>query len=507
MTGFVAPVDDILYSLIHIADASRAPDWDAALAYDILNHFSSFAEAELAPLNAIGDAQGARIENGRVHMPDGFKPAYKQLTSSGWQGLTAPEEFGGMAVSPLIAAGVSEIFAGANHAMQMICNLVPGAISLLLKFGTTEQQKRWIPRLASGDMLSTMCLTEAAAGSDLSQIACKATKSDSGWRISGDKIFISGGDQDMSRSILHLVLARSDDSAHGIDGLSLLLCPKQYAVKITRIESKIGLHASPTCQLTFDDAEAELIGVEGQGLKAMFTLMNHARLDVALQGVAHAAHAAHLAQTYADERKQGRRVDGQAALLSEHADVRRMLQEQQRLAITARSLCHIALVEWQCNSRPALVEFMTPLSKIVGSEAGIRSADLGIQVLGGYGYLTEYGLGQIWRDARITAIYEGANGIHARNLVTRGLRENGGAHEFAELIKELAQDNEQVIDTLGQWQQLVDFLTKARDPLPYAHDFATSSASLFEDAVWHKIASVAEHHPEADKLMALHTNT
>jgi len=258
----------------------------------------------IAPLNAVGDRQGAQLENGRVRMPDGFAAAYADLAAGGWQGLTLPEAHGGMAASPLIAAGVSEIFSGANHAMQMVCNLVPGAAAVLLRDGTAAQQADWLPKLASGEALSTMCLTEPAAGSDLSAIRCKAVRAESAWQITGEKIFISGGDQDMSDTILHLVLARSGSA--GLGGLSLFLCPKQPAVTITRIEDKMGLHASPTCQMAFDAAKAELIGAEGEGLGVMFTLMNHARIDVALQGVAHAARAALIARRYAMDRVQGR---------------------------------------------------------------------------------------------------------------------------------------------------------------------------------------------------------
>ncbi|KQI72932.1 acyl-CoA dehydrogenase [Loktanella sp. 5RATIMAR09] len=494
MTAFKAPTEDILFSLTHVAQANRLDDWDAELAGDILGHFAGFAEGVIAPLNAVGDRQHARLINGRVRMPEGFGAAYAQLASDGWQGLTAPERFGGMNASPLIAAAVSEVFSGANHALQMVCNLVPGAITTLLKYGSPTQQDHWIPKLTSGDTLSTMCLTEAQAGSDLSAIRCRAEDTGDGWKITGEKIFISGGDQDMSANILHLVLARSGPADAGVKGLSLYLCPAQAQVSVTRIEDKMGLHASPTCQLRFDGASAELIGAEGQGLAAMFTLMNHARIDVALQGVAHASRAAEIAAAYATERTQGRQADGVPAQLHHHADVQRMLDEQRRLAMGARAMCHIALVELARNERPALGDFLTPLCKVFGSEAGIRAADLGIQILGGYGYLTEYGLDQIWRDARICAIYEGANGIHARSIATRGLRAGGGADEFAELISELAHGSETVLARLDAWQAFRAEMSSTADPLPRAHAFAQETAQLFCAAAWSRIAHVADHH-------------
>ena len=198
MIPFSAPTDDILFSLEHVAGAGVLGGWDPQMARDVLGHFGQFAEGVIAPLNQVGDAQGAQLENGRVRMPDGFAAAYAELSAGGWQGLTAPEAHGGMGLSPVIGAGVSEIFSGANHAMQMVCNLVPGAISTLMRFGTDAQKSEWIPRLSTGEVLSTMCLTEPAAGSDLSAIRTKAVNDGLAWRISGEKIFISGGDQDMS---------------------------------------------------------------------------------------------------------------------------------------------------------------------------------------------------------------------------------------------------------------------------------------------------------------------
>ncbi|WP_316014465.1 acyl-CoA dehydrogenase family protein [Roseobacter sp. HKCCA0434] len=501
MTPFNAPVDDILFTMTHVAGADAATGWDAETAREVLTHFGQFAEGVIAPLNGPGDRQGARLEQGRVHMPDGFGPAFRQLAEGGWQGLTAPEAFGGMGLSPLVAACVSEIFAGANHSLQMVCNLVPGAITTLLRFGTEAQQAHWIPRLASGTALSTMCITEPAAGSDLGTIRTKATRDGDDWRLDGEKIFISGGDQDMSDDILHLVLARS--GGPGIGGLSLFLCPRQSGARVTRIEEKLGLHASPTCQMVFDGARAELIGAEGQGLAAMFVLMNHARLDVALQGVGHAARAAGLARTYAGGRGQGRQADGSPAMLTHHADIRRMLDEQDALALTTRAMCHVSLVQVAHGADPALAEFLTSLCKVAGSEAGPRAADLGIQVLGGYGYLPEYGMEQIWRDARICAIYEGANGIHMRTLVTRGLR-SGGADLFEALMTDLA-DGAPDATLLARWHDLKARATAATDATPLAHSFHEAAAALFRDCIGRRIAAVARHHPDPDRLRRLIT--
>jgi len=397
MYPFKAPVDDILFSMRDVAEASALPDWDDDLARDILGTFAQFAEGVIAPLNAVGDTQGCQLENGRVRMPDGFTEAFGYLADMGWQGLTAPEDFGGIAQGPMIAAMVSEVFSGANHAMQMVCNLVPGAISTLLRFGTADQQAAWIPKLAAGTALSTMCLTEPGAGSDLSRVRTRAVQNGDQWTLNGEKIFISGGDQDMSEDILHVVLARTGAAEAGVKGLSLFITGKSQAgstLKVTRIEGKLGLHASPTCHMVFDDTPAELIGSEGEGLQAMFTLMNHARLDVALQGVAHASRAHAISLAYATDRKQGRRADGQPAVLSDHADVRRMLDQQRRLTLTGRALVHLTLVASE-QGNAALVDFLTPICKVYCTQAGLDAADLGIQILGGYGYLTEYGVDQI----------------------------------------------------------------------------------------------------------------
>jgi Acyl-CoA dehydrogenases len=499
MIPFKAPLDDILFCLRHVAGADRIPDWDEELAEGILEHFASFAEGVIAPLDELGDAQGCALKDGHVIMPDGFKDAFDQLAEGGWQGLTGPEEFGGMGQNALLAAGVSEIFSGANHAMQMVCNLVPGAISTLMKFGSEDQKQYWIPRLAAGETLSTMCLTEPGAGSDLSRIRTKATPSGDSWRIEGEKIFISGGDQDMSDDILHLVLART--GGEGIKGLSLFLCPSDVngarnAVTVTRIEEKLGLHASPTCQLAFDGAYGELIGEEGAGLMAMFTMMNHARLDVSLQGVAHASRAAHIASDYAAERKQGRKADGSEAVLFDHPDVQRMLDEQKTLALGARAMTYLTMAELTLGQNRALVDFLTPLCKVFCTDAGIRAADLGIQVLGGYGYLTEYRVSQTWRDARITSVYEGANGIHAIATATRGLRASEGPDAFARLIEDLASGNADCLALLSDWQG--ERAGMSEGAIEKAHDFMALTCELLFRAVWCKLAATEE--PEMTRL-------
>lgn len=500
MKPYAAPLDDILFSLNTAAGACRIPGWDAGLAAEIGRHFAAFAEAEIAPLDAPGDAQGCRLEHGKVRMPDGFAAVYRRYAEQGWSGLTAPEAFGGQGMSAAVGAVTSEIFTGACHSLQMVVGLVPGAIRTLFRFGTADQQARLIPPLADGRWLSTMCLTEPGAGSDLSRIRCRATRDGDLWRITGEKTFISGGDQDLSEGILHLVLART--SGDGVKGLTLFACRAtqedgtRNAVSVARIEEKLGLHASPTCHLVFDGAEAELIGAEGAGLRAMFTMMNHARLDVALQGVAHAARAHDIAATYAAGRVQGRGANGPVTL-DGHADVRRMLDRMDALALGARAMAHLPLVLMETGALAELVDFLTPVAKVFCTEAGAGAADMAIQVLGGYGYLREYRVGQIWRDARICAIYEGANGIHALSLATRGLRGAEGGDAFAALIGRIAAEsgNAALTGHLDAWRTARRTVERAADPAPLAHDFMQATALILFLALWARIGARAADAP------------
>jgi alkylation response protein AidB-like acyl-CoA dehydrogenase len=312
----------------------------------------------------------------------------------------------------------------------------------------------------------------------------------------------------MTEGILHLVLARTGAADAGTRGLSLFACRSdrpdgtRNAVSVTRIEEKLGLHASPTCQLAFDGASAELVGEEGGGLRAMFAMMNHARLDVALQGVAHAARAADLARTYAAERRQGRGPDGRPTTIDRHADVARMIDECDALAVGSRALCHVTLVAQELGGQEDFVEFMTPLVKHFCTEAGIRAADLAIQVMGGYGYLREYRAEQNWRDARICSIYEGTNGIHARTLATRGLTLNGGAgaRAFAAFVRD---SGEALGAEATDWEAEGARLVASADSAAEAHRFMERTGVLAYRAAWARVAAAAEAAPEPARLEAL----
>lgn len=496
MIPFQAPVDDILFAL-DLAGAGRLPDWDAELAREVVEQFARFAEGEIAPLDEPGDRQGCRLEGGRVRMPDGFPAAWAALVAQGWHAVGLPEAWGGQGLPGPLLGAVSEIFAGANHSLQMVTALVPGGARTILGFGTEAQQARWLPRLASGEWLATMAITEPGAGSDLSGLRTRAVRDGDGWRIDGEKIFISGGDQDLTPRILHLVLARTGGMDEGTRGLSLFLVPshdeagERLPVEVTRIEEKTGLHASPTCQLAFAGAAAEPLGAEGGGLRAMFTMMNHARLDVALQGVAHAARASHVARSYAAERRQGGRP------IAGHADVARMLDEADAGAIGGRVLAQIAQVELAGNGDTPLVDFLTPVAKVLCTEAGIAAADRAIQVLGGYGYLREYRVEQTWRDARITAIYEGANGIHARTLATRALTHAGGAG--ADAFEAIVAATPGIGAAVELWRQARARVAAMPDPEAAAHAFMRLTCVVGLGFAWTKLGAAAERSPEPER--------
>ncbi|MDG2340470.1 MAG: acyl-CoA dehydrogenase family protein [Paracoccaceae bacterium] len=309
---------------------------------------------------------------------------------------------------------------------------------------------------------------------------------------------MSGGDQDVSHGILHLVLARS--SAEGLGGLSLFICKSSRSdgtrngVNVTRIEEKLGIHASPTCQLRFDAAEAELLGVEGQGLAAMFTMMNHARLSVALQGVAHAARATGIARSYAQDR-----IQGKSTSIAQHPDVARMLDEMDLRAVGARGIAHLALVMMETDNAPDLVEVLTPIAKYFCTEAASQAADIGIQVLGGYGYLEEYGMAQILRDARICRIYEGANGIHALSLATRLMRMRAPL----EALDAFATECPPVKAAHTAWQSAWHDLETADDARPLADAFMNLTAELVHQIVWARIAITADQHPNPARMRRL----
>ncbi|WP_203309251.1 acyl-CoA dehydrogenase [Sphingomonas beigongshangi] len=458
---FRPAVADQRFVLEHVVriDELAADARYAAASPDVVNAVlegvGQFAAGEWAPLNREGDTVGAKWTPEGVHMPESFIKAYHDYVDGGWGTIGVPEEWGGQGLPFAIQTAVLDTLGSANMGFALCPTLTVGAIEALIHHGTPEQQATYLPHLATGAWTGTMNLTEPQAGSDVGALRATATPLGNGrWSIKGTKIFISFGDHDMADNIVHLVLARTPDSPPGTRGISLFLVPKFRPnedgtpgafndVRVVSIEHKMGLHASPTCVLSFgdhDDCVGELIGPEHGGMRAMFTMMNNARLNVGLQGVQVAEGATQKAVAYALDRVQGARA-GQPSRIVEHPDVRRMLLRMTAQTQAARALVYYAAgqVDRAGLGDPAArnrLEIVTPLAKAHGTDIGNEVASIGIQVHGGMGFVEETGAAQYFRDARITPIYEGTNGIQAADLVGRKLGlDNGGA--FAALIADI----------------------------------------------------------------------
>ncbi len=517
MTDYRPPTDNLLFALNHGADAARLPDWDADIVTQVLDAAADFIDGEIAPLDPIGDAIGARLVDGRVRLPAAFVDAYRRYRDAGWIGLTAPETHGGQALPHALGGVLTEMLAGACVSLQMVVALGQAAARTIAASGTPEQQARYLPPLVSGQWLATMCLTEAQAGSDLSAIRTRAEPADDGrYRLHGEKIFISGGDHDLTDNIVHLVLAHTPGAPDGVKGLSLFLSPARHddgsrnAIACLRLEEKMGMHGSPTCQLAFDGADAEMLGAKGQGLACMFVMMNAQRIETALQAVGLAAVAAQRARAYAAERRQGRDGTGTGQVpINVHADVRRMLLHQSALTEGCRALVYRTQVELDLGQRPALVDFLTPVCKAFASDCASEVADLAIQIHGGYGYLTEYRVEQVWRDARITRIYEGTNGIQANTLVERALRaaDGAGARAFAADIEAALVDATPAMapalsSALSHWQAATDAALQ-RKPLGAAAVIYLRLTGLVAlGAAWARMEAAAEHAPNPARTRA-----
>jgi acyl-CoA dehydrogenase len=461
MPSYKAPVDDVQFLLndvFHLerygnmpgfADAS--PDVLAA----ILQEAGKFAEEVLTPLNRVGDLEGCkRHDDGSVTTPTGFKEAYRQYADGGWMGVSVPEEYGGQGLPGTFTVMINELLGSANVAFSMYPGLTQGAIAALLHHGTPEQKKLYLPPMTAGKWTGTMNLTEPHCGTDLGLSRAKAVKQgDGSYKITGTKIFISSGEHDLAENIIHLVLARTEGAPAGIKGLTLFIVPKvlvnadgslggRNGVTCGSIEHKMGIHGNSTAVLNYDGAVGWIIGAENRGINAMFTMMNEARLGVAVQGLAISEVAYQNAVIYAKERLQGRSISGVKAPekaadpIIVHPDVRRMLMTIKSLNEASR-----ALVLWTAlkadvahrsddeKARQAADDHMgllTPVLKGVLTDNGLTNTVMAQQIYGGHGYIAEHGMEQFVRDARIMMIYEGANGIQALDLVGRKLGRDGG---------------------------------------------------------------------------------
>jgi alkylation response protein AidB-like acyl-CoA dehydrogenase len=439
-----------------LLEAEKFSDWDAENVEMVLDEGLKIAQEQMAPCNEDGDRIGAQFADGKVTLPESFKPVYQTICEGGWIGLLADPEFGGMGLPETVGTAVNEFFNGSNVSLSLTLMLTRGAGAMIEGFGTDEQKALFVEKLFSGEWTGTMCLTEAQAGSDVGASTTKAAKQDDGsYAISGEKIFITGGDHDLTNNIIHLVLARTPEAPVGTKGLSLFIVPKVRVnadgslgetndIYTNNIEEKMGIHGSPTCTLVFGQnggCQGFLLGEELQGMKLMFHLMNPARIDVGLQGSSAAGAAHQQALSYAHERLQGRNwkefknPEAPQVPIIEHPDVRRMLLSSKAYTEAMRSLLlqtafyidmsHLTDGE-ESERYQDYVEMLTPICKAWCSEWGLQVTHWCVQVHGGYGYTSDYPAEQLMRDVEIACLYEGTNGIQALDFVARKLPMNDG---------------------------------------------------------------------------------
>jgi alkylation response protein AidB-like acyl-CoA dehydrogenase len=501
MSDYRPPLKDIRFVLTHIVDlGSLAAEGsytvdDPDLVFGALDEAGRLAAEVIAHTNRVGDTEGSVLaEDGGVTTPDDFKKAYRQFVDAGWPAAAFPEEWGGGGIPWVAGLAIAEMVTTANMALSLCSMLTYGANELLMYHGSEEQQATWLPKMVTGEWTGTMALTEADAGSDVGALRAKAVPADDGsWRLFGNKIYITWGDHDLTDNIVHMVLARTPDAPPGTKGISTFIVPKYLLdpdgsagepndVSCVSIEHKLGIHGSPTCVLSFGDDEGAvgyLVGEENQGMRYMFTMMNTARLQVGLQGLAVAERAFQDAVAFAMERRQGRAVGApreERSLIVEHPDVRRMLMLMKAQTEAMRCVLYKnaeAFDVAQHHTDPAARErgaeraaILTPISKAWASDLGCDVTSLGIQVLGGLGYVEESGMPQYFRDARIAPIYEGTNGIQAADLVMRKLPIRGG-----EAVGEMLSEMRTVADQLGTEASLASIgerLTAAIDTLDEA---------------------------------------
>lgn len=470
-----APVRDLAFTLeavagmTDVAATGAFPDYDADVAAAVIEAAGQFSQEVLAPLNRIGDQQGSTYANGSVTAAPGFADAYRQFAAGGWTGLSASTEAGGQALPKALELAAYETVHSANMAFGLCPMLSLAAIEALEQVGTEAQKAKYLTRLVSGEWTGAMVLTEPGAGSDLGALTATATPNGDGtYALNGQKIFITWGDHDATDNIVHLVLARLPDAPKGPKGISLFLTPKfavkddgslgdRNAFRPVGVEHKLGIHASPTCVMSYEGAKAELVGQPNQGLAHMFVMMNAARLAVGVEGVGIAERAYQHALAYALERRQGRSVwTGEAnAPIFDHPDVRRMLGVMKAKISAARAICLSTGVAADLARHAATEEdrrrwkgredLFTPIAKAWSTDVGCEVASMGVQVHGGMGFIEETGAAQYYRDSRIAPIYEGTNGIQAMDLVGRKLSMDGG-----ESAKAVIADMKATLDDLGR---------------------------------------------------------
>jgi alkylation response protein AidB-like acyl-CoA dehydrogenase len=479
MWSYTPPLRDMQFVIEDVLQAPAAwaaipafAELDADTARAVLAEAGKFAAEVLAPINGAGDLQGCSWRDGEVRTPDGYPQAYAAYVQGGWPALSCHPDDGGQGLPALLDAALNEMIAAANHGWTMYPGTLHGAYECLRAHGSDELKQRYLGKLASGEWLATMNLTEPQAGSDLGLMRSRAEpRPDGSYRLTGSKIFISGGDHDLTPNIVHLVLARLPDSPAGTKGISLFLAPKflpdgsRNAVRCTGVEKKMGIKGSATCAMSFEGATGWLIGEPHRGLAAMFVMMNAARLHVALQGLGHLEIAKANAFAYARERVQGR---GKA--IAEHPAVRRTLWSQRALVEGERVVAYwTAMLLDEARHHPdaarralaeSFVGLLTPVTKAFFTDCGHRGADEALQVWGGYGFMHDYGIEQVVRDSRIALIYEGTNEIQAIDLLQRKVLDDGGARLGA-LLARLEADAESAGPALAEFADALRTQTAA----------------------------------------------
>jgi len=477
--SYVAPIKDMHFALEACADVwrlrERYPELDADLLTAILEGAGALAAETLAPINRSGDREGVKLEGDVVRAASGFREAYDAFRAGGWQGLAADPAYGGQGLPRAVAVAVMETVHAANMSFGLLPMLTLGAIEAIEQHGAPDQKALYLEKLVSGAWTGTMNLTEPQAGSDLGALTTKAVpQADGSYAITGQKIFITWGEHDLAPNIIHLVLARIEGAPAGSKGISMFIVPKfrdadgaRNAVRCIGLEEKMGIHASPTCTLAYEGAQGWLIGEENRGLAAMFTMMNAARLNVGMEGVAVAEAAYQKALTYARERKQGGR------LIIEHPDVKRMLMTMRSKIQAGRAICYACAVAADAGDT-AMEDVLTPIAKAWCTDLGVEVASLGVQVHGGMGFVEEGGAAQFYRDARIAPIYEGTNGIQAIDLYGRKLLGDRG-----ESMRRLIEEAKSAAAKLGG--ETGDHLADAARVLEQATEFMLSAPR--EDAL------------------------
>jgi len=495
---FRVPVQEQRFVLDQVANIAELTN-DLDIVDAVLEGAAQFAEGEVEPLNRVGDQVGAKWSPDGVTMPQGFHDAYHHFVEGGWMTISAPEDAGGQGLPSVLGAAVMEDLNAANLAFALCPMLSMGAIEALEAHGSDEQKGEYLTRIVSGEWPATMNLTEPQAGSDVGALKTRAEPNgDGSWRITGSKIFITYGEHDLAENIIHLVLARTPDAPVGTRGISLFLVPKflpdgsRNDVRCASIEHKMGIHASPTCTMAYGDeggATGWLIGPEHGGMRAMFTMMNNARLNVGLQGVGIAERATQRAVDYALGRVQSARAGAasrEAVAIHEHPDVRRMLLRMRALTMGARALTYYAFGQVDRarggdTAAAMRADVLTPLVKAWGTDVGCEVASLGVQVHGGMGFIEETGAAQHLRDARIAPIYEGTNGIQAADLVNRKLGLDGGL-AFDGLIADIrAETASPSLEALADAVEIAAATLRAAghdDRLAGSYPFLTMSAVL-----------------------------